>query len=89
MLNPSSVQYILLKYFFTSLYWRHMCSVAEVELGGTPVLLIAVPPLNGTSPFPHEFLCIRSSCYCQNNHNKQEMACVFLTFWDYWLARKL
>lgn len=70
MLNPSSVQYILLKYFFTSLYWRHTSSVAEVEVGGPPVPPIVVPPLNRTSPFPLEFLHIYSSCYCQNSQNK-------------------
>lgn len=70
MLNPSSVQYILLKYFFTSLYWRHTSSVAEVEVGGPPVPPIVVPPLNRTSPFPLEFLHIHSSCYCQNSQNK-------------------
>lgn len=88
MLNPSSVQYILLKYFFTSLYWRHMCSVAEVEVGGTPVPPTAVPPLHGTSPFPLEFLHIHSSCCCQNSHKEQEMVRTSLTFWDCYLAGK-
>lgn len=89
MLNPSSVQYILLKYFFTRLYWRHTCSGAEIEVSGTPVPPTVLPPLNRTSPFPLEFLHIHSSFYCQNSHNKQEMVCAFLTFWEYWLAGKL
>ena len=54
-----------------------MCSVAEVEASGTPVLPIGVQPLHGTLPFPLQFLHIHSSCYCQNGHNKQETVCAF------------